>query len=67
MTERSGFLFCADPLRASRPDPQFAEDVAAARAAGPPCSIMTRCWPGTRPGRWPGSRGTPDRTGTAAG
>ncbi|MFF3974732.1 ATP-grasp domain-containing protein [Streptomyces rubiginosohelvolus] len=34
MTERSGFLFCADPLRASRPDPQFAEDVAAARAAG---------------------------------
>ncbi|MFE5961079.1 ATP-grasp domain-containing protein [Streptomyces rubiginosohelvolus] len=34
MTERSGFLFCADPLRASRPDPQFAEDVAAAQAAG---------------------------------
>ncbi|MEU2144631.1 MULTISPECIES: ATP-grasp domain-containing protein [Streptomyces albovinaceus subgroup] len=34
MTERSGFLFCADPLRASRPDPPFAEDVAAARAAG---------------------------------
>ncbi|MFE8916042.1 ATP-grasp domain-containing protein [Streptomyces globisporus] len=34
MTERSSFLFCADPLRASRPDPQFAEDVAAARAAG---------------------------------
>ncbi|MGW4624810.1 ATP-grasp domain-containing protein [Streptomyces rubiginosohelvolus] len=34
MTERSGFLFCADPLRASRPDPQFAGDVAAARAAG---------------------------------
>ncbi|MFF8967237.1 ATP-grasp domain-containing protein [Streptomyces globisporus] len=34
MTERSGFLFCADPLKASRPDPQFAEDVAAARAAG---------------------------------
>lgn len=34
MTERGGFLFCADPLRASRPDPQFAEDVAAARAAG---------------------------------
>ncbi|MFF3032530.1 ATP-grasp domain-containing protein [Streptomyces rubiginosohelvolus] len=34
MTERGGFLFCADPLRASRPDPQFAEDVVAARAAG---------------------------------
>ncbi|MET8727439.1 ATP-grasp domain-containing protein [Streptomyces parvus] len=34
MTERSGFLFCADPLRASRPDPQFADDLAAARAAG---------------------------------
>ncbi|KFK86303.1 hypothetical protein IX27_29535 [Streptomyces sp. JS01] len=34
MTERGGFLFCADPLRTSRPDPQFAEDVAAARAAG---------------------------------
>ncbi|MFI7324947.1 ATP-grasp domain-containing protein [Streptomyces rubiginosohelvolus] len=34
MTQRSGFLFCADPLRASRPDPQFAGDVAAARAAG---------------------------------
>ncbi|MFF7037654.1 ATP-grasp domain-containing protein [Streptomyces griseus] len=34
MTERGGFLFCADPLRASRPDPQFADDLAAARAAG---------------------------------
>ncbi|WP_128816990.1 ATP-grasp domain-containing protein [Streptomyces sp. S063] len=34
MSERNGFLFCADPLRASRPDPQFAEDIAAARAAG---------------------------------
>ncbi|MFI8199164.1 ATP-grasp domain-containing protein [Streptomyces sp. NPDC085942] len=34
MDERSGFLFCADPLRASRPDPQFADEVAAVRAAG---------------------------------
>ncbi|CAM5550536.1 ATP-grasp domain-containing protein [Streptomyces badius] len=34
MSERNGFLFCADPLSASRPDPQFAEDIAAARAAG---------------------------------
>ncbi|MFJ3970308.1 ATP-grasp domain-containing protein [Streptomyces parvus] len=34
MTERSGFLFCADPLRTSRPDPQFADDLAAARSAG---------------------------------
>ncbi|MDQ0983205.1 ATP-grasp domain-containing protein [Streptomyces sp. V2I9] len=34
MSERSGFLFCADPLRASRPDPQFAAEAAAARAAG---------------------------------
>lgn len=34
MSERNGFLFCADPLRISRPDPQFAGEVAAARAAG---------------------------------
>ncbi|MFI7288679.1 hypothetical protein ACIBRY_18810 [Streptomyces anulatus] len=34
MSERNGFLFCADPLRFSRPDPQFAGEVAAARAAG---------------------------------
>ncbi|MBK0372032.1 MULTISPECIES: ATP-grasp domain-containing protein [unclassified Streptomyces] len=34
MNERNGFLFCADPLRAARPDPQFAGEVAAARAAG---------------------------------
>ncbi|UZI32699.1 ATP-grasp domain-containing protein [Streptomyces sp. VB1] len=32
--ERNGFLFCADPLRLSRPDPQFAAELAAARAAG---------------------------------
>ncbi|RPK81584.1 ATP-grasp domain-containing protein [Streptomyces sp. ADI98-10] len=31
---RNGFLFCADPLRISRPDPQFSDEVAAARAAG---------------------------------
>lgn len=34
MSERNGFLFCADPLRLSRPDPQFAGELAAARAAG---------------------------------
>ncbi|MFI1226399.1 MULTISPECIES: ATP-grasp domain-containing protein [unclassified Streptomyces] len=34
MSERNGFLFCADPLRLSRPDPQFAAEVAAARATG---------------------------------
>ncbi|MGW6289884.1 ATP-grasp domain-containing protein [Streptomyces sp. NPDC055107] len=34
MSERNGFLFCGDPLRPSRPDPQFADEVAAARAAG---------------------------------
>lgn len=34
MSERNGFLFCADPLRLSRPDPQFAGEVAQARAAG---------------------------------
>ncbi|MFI1933721.1 ATP-grasp domain-containing protein [Streptomyces sp. NPDC020330] len=34
MNERNGFLFCADPLRLSRPDPQFAGELAAARAAG---------------------------------
>ncbi|MFJ9112792.1 ATP-grasp domain-containing protein [Streptomyces sp. NPDC102283] len=34
MSERNGFLFCADPLRPSRPDPQFADEVAAARATG---------------------------------
>ncbi|MEU4180055.1 ATP-grasp domain-containing protein [Streptomyces sp. NPDC026589] len=33
MGERNGFLFCADPLRLSRPDPQFAAELAAARAA----------------------------------
>ncbi|MFE7138334.1 ATP-grasp domain-containing protein [Streptomyces sp. NPDC057644] len=33
-SERNGFLFCADPLRSSRPDPQFAGELAAARAAG---------------------------------
>ncbi|MEV7911779.1 ATP-grasp domain-containing protein [Streptomyces griseus] len=33
-SERNGFLFCADPLRLSRPDPQFADELAAARAAG---------------------------------
>ncbi|MFF0504378.1 ATP-grasp domain-containing protein [Streptomyces fimicarius] len=32
--ERNGFLFCADPLRLSRPDPQFADELATARAAG---------------------------------
>lgn len=32
-SERNGFLFCADPLRLSRPDPQFAAELAAARAA----------------------------------
>ncbi|MFG3405530.1 ATP-grasp domain-containing protein [Streptomyces sp. NPDC048142] len=32
-SERNGFLFCADPLRLSRPDPQFTGEVAAARAA----------------------------------
>ncbi|MFJ5046446.1 ATP-grasp domain-containing protein [Streptomyces sp. NPDC088719] len=34
MSERNGFLFCGDPLRPSRPDPQFADEVAAARATG---------------------------------
>ncbi|WP_103535162.1 ATP-grasp domain-containing protein [Streptomyces sp. SM11] len=34
MSERNGFLLCADPLRTSRTDPQFAGEVAAARAAG---------------------------------
>lgn len=34
MSERNGFLFCADPLRLSRPDPQFSGEVAGARAAG---------------------------------
>ncbi|MDX3374799.1 ATP-grasp domain-containing protein [Streptomyces sp. ME02-6991-2A] len=34
MTGRTGFLFCADPLRPNRPDPHFADEVAAARAAG---------------------------------
>ncbi|MFJ6609555.1 ATP-grasp domain-containing protein [Streptomyces sp. NPDC091289] len=34
MSERNGFLFCADPLRISRPDPQFGGEVAAVRAAG---------------------------------
>ncbi|MET9766621.1 ATP-grasp domain-containing protein [Streptomyces sp. NPDC006415] len=34
MSERNGFLFCADPLRSSRPDPEFAGELAAARAAG---------------------------------
>ncbi|MFJ7415746.1 ATP-grasp domain-containing protein [Streptomyces sp. NPDC098077] len=34
MSERNGFLFCGDPLRPSRPDPQFAGEVAAARATG---------------------------------
>lgn len=29
-----GFLFCCDPLRPRRPDPQFAQEVAAARHAG---------------------------------
>lgn len=33
-SERNGFLFCADPLRLSRPDPQFADELVAARAAG---------------------------------
>ncbi|MYT76105.1 hypothetical protein YW3DRAFT_05591 [Streptomyces sp. MnatMP-M77] len=31
---RNGFLFCSDPLRPARPDPQFAGEVEAARAAG---------------------------------
>ncbi|WP_406140938.1 ATP-grasp domain-containing protein [Streptomyces anulatus] len=34
MSERNGFLFCADPLRLSGPDPQFSGEVAGARAAG---------------------------------
>ncbi|MEV7903342.1 ATP-grasp domain-containing protein [Streptomyces anulatus] len=34
MSERNGFLFCADPLRPSRPDPQFSGEVAGARATG---------------------------------
>ncbi|MFJ1788427.1 ATP-grasp domain-containing protein [Streptomyces anulatus] len=34
MSERNGFLFCADPLRLSRPDPQFSGEVAGVRAAG---------------------------------
>lgn len=34
MTGRTGFLFCADPLRPNRPDPHFADEVAAVRAAG---------------------------------
>lgn len=34
MSERNGFLLCADPLRISRPDPQFAGEAAAVRAAG---------------------------------
>ncbi|MEW2069217.1 ATP-grasp domain-containing protein [Streptomyces sp. NPDC007346] len=34
MTERTGFLFCSDPLRPNRPDPHFADEAAAVRAAG---------------------------------
>ncbi|MFH8376731.1 ATP-grasp domain-containing protein [Streptomyces cyaneofuscatus] len=34
MTQPTGFLFCADPLRPNRPDPHFADEVAAVRAAG---------------------------------
>lgn len=30
----TGFLFCSDPLRPGRPDPQFAQEAAAARRAG---------------------------------
>ncbi|MDJ0462379.1 ATP-grasp domain-containing protein [Streptomyces sp. H27-C3] len=29
-----GYLFCSDPLRASRPDPAFADEVAGARRSG---------------------------------
>ncbi|WP_435850074.1 hypothetical protein [Streptomyces uncialis] len=31
---RPGFLFCHDPLRPARPDPEFAAEVTAVRAAG---------------------------------
>ncbi|MFH9297721.1 ATP-grasp domain-containing protein [Streptomyces sp. NPDC017520] len=34
MSGRNGFLFCADPLRLSRPDPQFAAELGATRATG---------------------------------
>ncbi|MFI7238983.1 ATP-grasp domain-containing protein [Streptomyces cyaneofuscatus] len=34
MTQPTGFLFCADPLRPNRPDPHFADQVTAVRAAG---------------------------------
>ncbi|MFE6036722.1 ATP-grasp domain-containing protein [Streptomyces sp. NPDC056452] len=30
----TGFLFCSDPLRPGRPDPQFAQEAGAARRAG---------------------------------
>jgi hypothetical protein len=32
--DTTGFLFCSDPLRGSRPDPQFAQEAALARASG---------------------------------
>ncbi|MFE7461098.1 ATP-grasp domain-containing protein [Streptomyces sp. NPDC057554] len=40
MPERTGFLFCADPLRPNRPDPQAADEVAAVRAAGGPVALV---------------------------
>ncbi|MFP3986219.1 ATP-grasp domain-containing protein [Streptomyces sp. E11-3] len=36
----AAFLFCADPLRASRPDPAFAGEVAAARATGAAVALL---------------------------
>ncbi|MFF2848152.1 ATP-grasp domain-containing protein [Streptomyces sp. NPDC058001] len=35
-----GFLFCADPLRGSRPDAHFADEVAAVRAADAPRALI---------------------------
>ncbi|MEV5683218.1 ATP-grasp domain-containing protein [Streptomyces sp. NPDC052164] len=34
MSTTTGFLFCADPLRAGRPDPEFAGEADAVRASG---------------------------------
>ncbi|MFD4833146.1 ATP-grasp domain-containing protein [Streptomyces uncialis] len=37
---RPGFLFCHDPLRPARPDPEFAAEVTAVRAAGAPLALI---------------------------